>query len=65
MRIAASRALGGLQPGRRTYFGDGPWDQRACRDLGWDFIAIGGNVTHDPAFESFSEQAAILSRLGF
>jgi beta-phosphoglucomutase-like phosphatase (HAD superfamily) len=65
MQIAASRALGGLQPGHRTYFGDGPWDQRACRDLGWDFIAIGGNVTHDPAFDSFSDKAAILSTLGF
>jgi len=24
-----------------TYFGDAEWDQRACRDLGWDFIAVG------------------------
>lgn len=64
MRIAERRALGDRRPHRRTYFGDGPWDQRACRDLGWDFIAIGANVTHDPAFESFSEQAAVLSALG-
>ena len=63
MRIAAVVPWG-LQPRRRTYFGDGPWDQRACRELGWDFVAIGGNVTHVPAFRCFSDQAAILATLG-
>ena len=24
-----------------TYFGDAPWDQRACRELGWDLVAVG------------------------
>lgn len=23
------------------YFGDARWDQRACRTLGWDFVAVG------------------------
>ena len=24
-----------------TYFGDGEWDQRACKELGWQFVAVG------------------------
>jgi beta-phosphoglucomutase-like phosphatase (HAD superfamily) len=24
-----------------TYFGDAEWDQRACRSLGWRFVAVG------------------------
>lgn len=31
-----------------TYFGDAEWDRRACRTLGWDFVAVGpglGGIT--------------------
>lgn len=24
-----------------TYFGDAEWDRRACKDLGWKFVAVG------------------------
>ena len=24
-----------------TYFGDAEWDRRACRSLGWNFVAVG------------------------
>lgn len=24
-----------------TYFGDAVWDQRACHELGWNFVAVG------------------------
>lgn len=27
-----------------TYFGDGKWDQRACRSLGWNFVAVGPDL---------------------
>ena len=27
-----------------TYFGDGPWDERACRELGWSFQPVGPNL---------------------
>jgi len=43
MQLAEQRARA---PGRRggfdkvVYFGDGPWDVRACRELGWGFIGI-------------------------
>jgi len=27
-----------------TYFGDASWDQRACRELGWDLMAVGPDL---------------------
>lgn len=27
-----------------TYFGDAEWDQRACEELGWNFIAVGPDL---------------------
>lgn len=26
------------------YFGDAEWDRRACRELGWEFVAVGPDV---------------------
>ena len=34
-----------------TYFGDAEWDQRACHDLGWNFVAVGSRLG---GIESFS-----------
>jgi len=64
MRIAARRALNGAAFDRATYFGDGPWDQRASALLGYDFIAVGNAVSHPVAFADFRDDAAILRRLG-
>jgi hypothetical protein len=63
MRLAAQRALGGVIPSRATYFGDGPWDQQASRELGYDFVAIGRGVSHPVAFDDFNDSDAILDRL--
>jgi hypothetical protein len=54
-----------MPPRRRTYFGDGAWDQQACHSLGWEFIAIGGRLDHVPAFSSFLNAAAIRRCLGY
>jgi len=42
MRIAAQRTLGRADADgtRFTYVGDGVWDLRASRDLGWAFVGI-------------------------
>ncbi len=24
-----------------TYYGDGSWDEKACAELGWNFVAVG------------------------
>ena len=41
----------GSAPGPITYFGDAEWDQRACDDLGWNFVAVGPRLG---GIESFS-----------
>lgn len=37
-----------------TYFGDAHWDRRACRSLGWDFVAVGPDLG---GIESYREVA--------
>ena len=39
MEIALD-SLGGMFE-TATYYGDGPWDRRACEQLGWEFVAVG------------------------
>jgi len=60
MQIAERRALAGTAPRRRTYFGDGPWDQRASRELGYEFVAVGRSVAHEPRFDDYTDRDAVL-----
>jgi phosphoglycolate phosphatase-like HAD superfamily hydrolase len=62
MRLAAQRALHGAPCIRATYFGDGAWDRRASAELGYEFVAVGGSVSHPIA--DLSDTDAILARLG-
>lgn len=39
MRLALARIGDNFES--VTYFGDAEWDRRACRDLGWNFVAVG------------------------
>jgi phosphoglycolate phosphatase-like HAD superfamily hydrolase len=63
MQIAERRALAGAAPRRRTYFGDAPWDQRASRELGFEFVAIGTSVEHEPRFDDYTNRDAVLTRV--
>jgi phosphoglycolate phosphatase-like HAD superfamily hydrolase len=63
MRLAAQRAMGGAVAARATYFGDGSWDKRACEQLGFDFIAIGGGVSHRVAYADFRDTEGIVAHL--
>ena len=42
MEIALA-SLGGMFE-TVTYYGDGPWDRRACEQLGWEFVAVGAEL---------------------
>lgn len=42
----------GSDGGDVTYFGDAEWDQRACHDLGWNFIAVGPRLGGIRSFSS-------------
>jgi phosphoglycolate phosphatase-like HAD superfamily hydrolase len=49
LRIAADRAVEkhATQFARLTYVGDGVWDAKAARELGWEFIGIGSGEQAD------------------
>jgi phosphoglycolate phosphatase-like HAD superfamily hydrolase len=64
MRLAAQRAMRGETFVRATYFGDGAWDLRASAELGYDFVAVGGAVTHGRAYADLRDTVAILTALG-
>jgi len=64
MRLAEQRAAAGRTFSRRTFFGDGPWDQKASQELGYAFIGVGGNVKAEIGFPDLSDQEAILEVLG-
>jgi len=64
MRLAESRATKGVIVRKKTYFGDGVWDQRAAARLGYDFVAVGNGVNHHLAFADLQDRHEILSQLG-
>jgi len=64
IKLAESRALGGRDVSKKTYFGDGIWDKQACELLDYDFIAIGNNVDHSTRFANFLATESIISLLG-
>ena len=37
-----------------TYFGDAEWDRDACRNLGWNFIAVGTDLGGIDSYEGLS-----------
>lgn len=62
MHLAESRATQGAVT-RRTYFGDGVWDQRAAAELGYDFVAVGDGVDHHVTFADLQDLEGILRQL--
>ena len=49
MRLALASLGEGLAS--TTYYGDGPWDELACRRLGWSFRAVGPRLCGIESFE--------------
>ncbi len=52
MRTALSRL--GEKFDSVTYFGDAEWDRDACRNLGWNFIAVGTDLGGIDSYEGLS-----------
>ena len=51
------KALMGSNFNKTVYFGDAPWDLRACQDLGWNFIGVGNRLVglHKDIVENFND----------
>ncbi len=63
MKIAASRATEGKSL-PCTYFGDGSWDKKACKALGFNFVLIGNKLSHKPNIKNFESINEALSCAG-
>lgn len=49
---------------RCTYFGDGGWDQKACKELGYKFFYIGTRLKHQPNFTNYKPISQVLPCVG-
>ena len=52
MRGALSAAPSKI--GKITYYGDAVWDQKAVRELGWEFVAIGAKLDGLPDYHGLA-----------
>ncbi len=64
MKIAEKSALGDTRPMTKTYFGDAIWDKLASESLGFDFVAVGNNVSHVTQFPDLQAHEEIFKHLG-
>lgn len=63
MRLAEMRAAGGRYESR-TYFGDGPWDQKASKTLGYNFVLVGNRIDSPQSISDFTEADEALRYIG-
>lgn len=47
-----------------SYFGDAEWDQKACRQLGYNFVLVGDRIKHDKSIVDLTDITYALSLIG-
>ena len=47
-----------------TYFGDAAWDQKACRELGYNFVLVGNRIKHENTVSDLKNIHQIFSLIG-
>jgi len=63
MKIAEQRAIKESRLSF-TYFGDGSWDLKACKELGVNFVLVGGKLQHNQAINSFTQTNEAFAYIG-
>jgi|GEM_PF-5770713 len=65
MKIVASKATA-WEPRVFTYYGDGSWNKKARRELGFNFVlvCVGNLLTHAPNIVNFEPINRVLSCIG-
>ncbi|MGP9764889.1 HAD family hydrolase [Halomonas sp. AOP13-D3-9] len=63
MRLAERRAGNGHYDAI-TYFGDGPWDQKASETLGYNFISVGNRISSPQSIRDYSEADVAFRYIG-
>jgi len=63
MKIAEQRAI--KEPRLSfTYFGDGSWDLKACKELGVNFVLVGDKLEHNQSINSFVQTSEAFAYIG-
>jgi hypothetical protein len=47
-----------------TYFGDGEWDKRACKELGYNFVLVGEETSHCQSIPDFDNVTRAMEFIG-
>ncbi|MGO3667689.1 MAG: HAD family hydrolase [Vreelandella alkaliphila] len=63
MRFAERRAGNGHYDSI-TYFGDGPWDQKASETLGYNFVSVGNRISSPQSIRDYSEADVAFRYIG-
>ncbi|KZN53017.1 HAD hydrolase-like protein [Pseudoalteromonas luteoviolacea] len=63
MKIAEKRAVR-EEKVSFTYFGDGCWDLKACKELGVNFVLVGNKLEHNQSIMNFKKPREILKYIG-
>ena len=63
MKIAEKRAVKETRLSF-TYFGDGSWDLKACKELGVNFVLVGDKLEHSQSIINFKKQNEALVYIG-
>lgn len=63
MRLA-ERLAGNGRYDSRTYFGDGPWDQKASETLGYNFVSVGNRISSSQSVRDYTEADVALRYIG-
>jgi phosphoglycolate phosphatase-like HAD superfamily hydrolase len=48
----------------KTYFGDGIWDKKASKELGFNFVLVGNQVIHSRKIMDYSSPEKVLGLMG-
>jgi len=63
MKIAEKRAVKETRLSF-TYFGDGSWDLKACKELGVNFVLVGDKLEHNQSIMNFKKQNEAFAYIG-
>jgi beta-phosphoglucomutase-like phosphatase (HAD superfamily) len=63
MRLAERRA-GNDYYDAITYFGDGPWDQKASEALGYNFVSVGNRISSSQSIRDYTEADVAFRYIG-
>jgi beta-phosphoglucomutase-like phosphatase (HAD superfamily) len=63
MKIAEQRAIKESRLSF-TYFGDGSWDLKACKELGVNFVLVGDKLEHNQSIKSFEQTSKAFAYIG-